>query len=341
MGFRRLTAGAVVLMVLPLVAGCSLLDGGRVLELLGQDGAVREELSAIADALESLPGVESVGQSYDYGEGAEYQLDLIVDVTGSADLVPIAEAVRVGYSRGELASLTQRLLISAPTGGLVTQTDFSMTAHDLARDLDYRASVSLAIDAQLSMRLAGALFGDEQYSRVIGSPEPETTEALIEHYADVVRIADSSVSSHSWDLPGLWTSGSLPPLPYLTLLGELAHIVPLHPYNGAGVASATDGIALWGGDVAGWQTAHGFQLLLGEDQPATVVAVARAISDSGVVPVSLQYPHGDSFGAVHFGDCAYGPQEGQYAESFVVELAGAGVPVTVTDNLGLCAGPEL
>jgi hypothetical protein len=56
--------------------------------------------------------------------------------------------------------------------------------------------------------------------------------------------------------------------------------------------------------------------------------------------VSLEYPQGDSYNVVRFGDCAHGVENADEQGAFVEQLAGEGVPVTVIENAGSCARPK-
>ena len=222
----------------------------------------------------------------------------------------------------------------------IKQTVFTMNKSELANDSAYFVGISDLLGGDASMTLTDALTGDGTYSRTISSPAPAALATLVTGYAVVTALPDLSSSSHYWNVPGLRVQGPLPPLPYLQLLVDIGGIVESHPADGSPPAVPLDAVSLAIGLGAGYGADPAIQLSLGVDRPSTVARVARAVAESGVSPISFQYAQGDVFGAVHFGDCAAGPLSGQYDEQFVVSLADAGVPVTVADNLGLCASSE-
>ena len=348
MGIRRLSGLVVAIATIVALCGCSLFEGGRVLDILGEDNDVRERLSAIADDVAKVAGVSSVNHSYDYaartdhvhGAADEYQLELRVEVTAGADVARVADAVRRGYSDEGLGRFTKRLLVVAGEGRLIEQLTFAMAASELALDVHYRAAVSAAIGGDLTMTLADADSVGEAYSRLFSTHDTEVTDALIENYADVVVLADPSTSSHSWDLPGLWVFGALPSPAYLKLLGDLGDIVPFRS-NADEWEHPVDGVSLGSGDRAGWAQGPSFLVTLERHHLPVVADVARSIAESGVAPVTLEYPHGDRYNVVRFGDCQYGTENADEQGAFVEQLATEGVPVTVIENAGSCAQPKL
>ena len=347
MGIRRLSALVVAVATVAALSGCSLLESGRVLDILGADNDVRQRLSAIADDVKQLPGVNSVHNSYDYaaradhvqGMADEYQLELRVDVAAGTDVTAVAESVRSGYIDEEFAAFTKRLIVVAGESHLVEQISFAMTASELALDVGYHSGVSRAIGKNVTMTLGDADSEVGGYSRSFWSDDEELTDALIENYADVVALPDPSMSSHSWNLPGLWVFGALPAPAYLALLGDIGELVPFrstvdewdHPVVG---------VSLGSGDMAGWSQSPSFLVTLEKHRLPVVAAVARAIAESGVAPVTLEYPQSDRYNVVRFGVCENGVAKADEHGAFVEQLAAEGVPVTVIGNAGSCAGPK-
>jgi hypothetical protein len=337
MGKARVATIGVAIALVAALAGCSLLEGGRVLDILSEDNSVRQELTLVSDEVEAMPNVESVSSSYDPTAVPPAtsellpptQVEMRVSVDNTADLVPIAETVRAAYTSGDLAGKTQTLVVALNGTVLLEQSFFGMTAGALEADVRFRAAVAGTIHFPLSLQV------NDDYP-ILASPSEQGLRSLLSSYEDVLLIPTPAERRFLWQLPGLTILGPLPAVQYVRVLDELAKSVPLQSYGGD-AADPRAGLSLrvgvgTGGDIPGFALPSP----AGDDRKA--IAVAATIASSGLSPVTFEYAHDDSFAAVHFGECSDGVADGQYDVGFIDALASVGVPVTAAANLGLCAG---
>jgi hypothetical protein len=352
MGIRRLTAALVVLALVPALAGCSLLESGRVLDILGSDNDARQELSAVADRLRALPGVERVEQRFDAGVVAnpmsssvqESQVTLEVTVRdefAAADLGELAELVRAGLASDTLIKYSEVLTVAGSSGPLLEQAYFGMTEEALAQDIDYVSSVRAAIDAPLAL---GLLTGLEAYDRVVRFGDAATTAALLEDYEAVRAITAPTAGLPRYSLPGFEASGGLPEPEYALLLQRIAAALPLS-YWADEDEPAAGGVALWsrGGSEhieppslsfsPAMNSAGEYVEVVGWDG---VIEVAGLAAASGIQGVSVIHSTSENYGAVHFGACANRAQASDGDQAFVDRLAADGLPVTLSANGGFC-----
>jgi hypothetical protein len=314
MGERRNRRWSAILgaaLAVPLLAGCSLVEGGgQVLELVRGDLEAHERLRTAVEEVRDLDGVAGAHFEYEpsgeLGEVASIHIEAEPDATTDA-LIEMAQVAARAFDAEVLsgANGTTELALGA---AVFTQQGIDLAPAVIADEVTYWSAVRAVLDIPISVTVVdGGAAGLQRTMTAPGDADiASISRPFLEHHGELRGVTVPPAAASVWMLPGLLLS-AMPSEEIVGLVLEVEEIVPFgdfREYDPSRPDVTVDGLTLHTAPnmpFAGIQVSHN-ELSDADSERVLDAAIATASVD-GAAFITLVSAGGGSLAQFFRGEC--------------------------------------